>query len=104
MGGIIMRYSIQIIKRINRENGRFFFSPAAMHFFNFKIHNEVYQGSGGVYFISSIKFAEHTPRVYSVKKFNPDNGECRTVKNYCGYTNIEEAINKARKLAKGLEH
>ncbi len=96
-----MRYSIQTIKQINREKGRFFFSPAAIQFFNSKIHNKVYQGSGGIYFISSIKFDEHTPRVYSIKKFNPGNGECKTVKNYCGYLNLQEAESKARELAKG---
>lgn len=60
------------IINLSRGQGGSFFSPASMRTFNSKVSNEVFNGPGGTYFITSetgINTQENV-RTYSVRKFS----------------------------------
>ena len=77
-----MLYDIDDIKRINRYKGGHFFEPKTMRFFDSRVLSTVYQGPGGVYFLTSERFHGSTvtgPRLYTVRYFNPETGDCGTL-------------------------
>ena len=70
----------EIIRR-NREAGRHFFDPAVRRFFRSVIGRRVYQGPGGVFFVTSERFGGpvgKAPRRYTLHHFDPRTGDVRT--------------------------
>lgn len=68
-------YKIADIKAINREKGQYFFSRNTMKFFASKVLPYVYEGKGGIYFVTSEKMCfEDYRRVFTVRKFYPETG------------------------------
>lgn len=63
-------YDISDIKMIDKSSGHYFFSKGAMNFFDSHILPTVYQGVGGVFFVTSEQ-PPHGPRVYNVRQFFP---------------------------------
>lgn len=43
------------------------FSPGAMRFFNTQVDDRVYEGPGGIYFVTSEEYDTHSPRRYTVR-------------------------------------
>ena len=70
-------WSMDRIIRENQEKGRFFFSPGAMRFFRSRVHYHVYQGPGGIYFVTSEQ-GPHAPRLFTVRRFWPDTAKIDT--------------------------
>jgi hypothetical protein len=98
-----MKWTMAMIRAKNKEVGHNWFSRGAMEFFNSRIERGVYQGSGGIYFVSSEQFlpydSEPKPRKYSVRQFDPETGHVNTVNSFNDMTR-EDAIAKAKELAK----
>jgi len=92
-----MYWSIKDIKRANAKAGRHFFEPATMRFFNSVVGRTVYQGVGGVFFLTSEK-GPHGPRRYTVRQFNPQGGDVSTVGEFNVLTK-DEATALARLCA-----
>ena len=74
-------YSISDIRR--EHNGKWF-DPSSMRFFRSRVGENVYQGLGGVYFVSSEQFvnlsAGHVAaRKYTVRQYRPDADQIKTV-------------------------
>lgn len=95
-------WDIDDIKMADRAAGRFFFEPS-MRFFRSRIGQTVYQGQGGIYFVTSEQFVGsqgETPRKYTVRQFIPSPVDIRTVS---GFNNCSkaEAVRVAKELAKG---
>ena len=67
-------YSMEDIKRANENAGRHFFEPDTMRFFKSRVGDTVFQGIGGIYFVTSEKFDYKSPRNYTVRQFNPETG------------------------------
>lgn len=63
--------TIETIKAANEAIGHHFFEPDTMRFFKSRILAEVYEGPGGVYFVSSER-PPVGPREYRVRRANPD--------------------------------
>ncbi len=63
--------NIEEIKKNNIEAGRFFFSPETMRFFGSRVHPAVYEGPGGIYFVTSEQ-PPHGPRTYTVHQALPE--------------------------------
>ena len=82
-------FDIDDIKRIHRHKmDGHFFDRDTMRFFDSRILETVYQGPGGVYFLTSERFHGSTttgPRLYTVRKFNPETGDIGT---YGGYNQM----------------
>ena len=93
-------YSIDDIKRINENKGKFFFSPVAMRVFKSRVGNSVYQGTGGVYFITSEQFDRISPRQYTVRQFDPKTGSIHTAGEFNRLSRYT-AHAAAKLLAKG---
>ena len=75
-------YSMEDIKRINKDKGYHFFSPDTMRFFRSRV-GSVYQGEGGVFFTTSEQNhgmgGKEWPRLHTVRQFNPETGNINTV-------------------------
>ncbi|OGL47328.1 MAG: hypothetical protein A2W05_09810 [Candidatus Schekmanbacteria bacterium RBG_16_38_10] len=93
-------YSMDDIKMINRNKGHYFFSPDSMRFFRSRVGDSVYQGSGGIYFVTSEQFDWKSPRLYTVRSFNPETGGINTVGEFNEMTRYQ-AHSAAKKLAEG---
>jgi hypothetical protein len=94
--------TIDQIKSANRKAGCFFFSPDTMRFFRSRVGSTVYQGPGGVYFVTSEQFVPSrgrpAPRLYTVRVFDPATGEVDTAGEFNSLTK-GRAQRAARKLA-----
>ena len=68
------RLTLADLRRANREGGGCWFEPSTMRFFRSRILPTVYQGPGGVFFVSSEQFDDASPRNYTVRQFEPTSG------------------------------
>ena len=96
-----MTWTIDAIRKADHRAGRYFFSADTMKFFNSRVLPTVYQGPGGVYFITSEKFTSSdgvsAPRKYTIRQFIPDPVNIRSV---AGFNQMSK--HKAQITAKAL--
>jgi hypothetical protein len=67
------KWTLAAIKAENKRAGRFFFEKATMRFFKSRVLSGIYQGPGGVFFVT----AETGPSgktAFTVREFKPENG------------------------------
>ena len=93
-------WTIDAIKSANRVRGMFFFDPDTMRFFASRVLSEVYQGPGGVYFVTSER-PPHGARHYTVRRFEPPTGRVSTASGFGHYASAGGAKGAARRLAAG---
>ncbi len=97
-------WTIDRIRTANREAGQHFFEPGAMRFFRSRVLSGVYQGDGGVYFVTSERFVasdgSSPGRAFTVRQFNPETGSVSSVGAFNKLTR-HMAAKTARKLADG---
>lgn len=91
------------IKAANAAAGFFFFSKDTMRFFSSKVESKVYEGPGGVYFVTSEQMGEEGPRKYRVRRFEPETGRIVPPpgERFMEYATKESARECAKALAKG---
>lgn len=78
-------YSIDDIKDCNRQAGKKFFSDENMRFGKSRVSDKVYQGAGGIFFVTSeLDFFDM--RRYAVRQFEPETGAVATVGSWHGLT------------------
>ena len=79
----MLTWTIAAIREADHRAGRYFFSADTMKFFNSRVLPTVYEGPGGIYFITSEKFrgsdGVSAPRKYTIRQFSPDPVDIRTV-------------------------
>lgn len=103
-------WTIPAIKDANAAAGLHFFDPDSCRFFDSRILPNVYEGPGGVYFITSEQFhpdppyttetRNSDPRRYSVRHFNTETGHITTVGPFNKYAH-DEAVCLAHSLSAG---
>jgi hypothetical protein len=96
--------TMQDIREANQRTGRFFFSPDTMRFFRSRALSSVYEGVGGVYFITSERFVGSEgaqPRRYTVRRVE-SSGDINTATVFNQLTRSKAHI-AARMLAHGHE-
>lgn len=76
------RWDIHEIKDANRAAGLHFFDAETLKFFHSKVYPTVYQGPGGVYFVTSEYRDSPSDREYAVRQFNVSNAHIRTETKY----------------------
>ena len=94
-------WTIDRIQQTNRERGFHFFDSSTMRFFRSRVLSQTFEGNNAVYFVTSEQFvgSEYTaPRKYSVRSFNPESGDIRTVQPFNELT-CSKALRIARDLA-----
>lgn len=88
------------IRAKNHAEGWFFFAPSTMKFFASKVYPQVYQGPGGIFFVTSEKTCYGDGlRNFTVRKFDPDCGNCDTADS--SFAKKNKACEAAKQLAKG---
>lgn len=92
-------WTINLIKESARANGSHWFDPDTMRFFGSKIEPKVFEGPGGIYFVSSEQ-PPHGKRSWTVRKFTPPD-DINTVGELCGHATREEAHLAAKEAAQG---
>jgi hypothetical protein len=93
-------WTISKIRHANKTAGHHFFDPGTMRFFGSRILQYVYQGVGGIYFVTSERAsASSDGRIYNVRRFTPETSSVETVKGCYGIFAVHEAKLRARELA-----
>jgi len=99
MNATSKKWSINDIKSAMRVKGSHWFDASALRFFRSRIGNDVFQGSGGVYFVSSEQFGDGSPRLYTVRQFDPDAIAIRDGSSFQEFATLRAAKAAARSLA-----
>ncbi|MCR5888332.1 hypothetical protein LRS06_11270 [Hymenobacter sp. J193] len=92
-------YSLALIKAANHNHGGYFFSPDSMRFFHSRVSEKVHQGPGGIYFVTSEQFDDCSPRLYTVRRFNPTSRGIDTAGEFQAHTTSRQAHAEAAQLA-----
>jgi hypothetical protein len=95
------RWTMSEIRACNARHGHHWFERGTMRFFDSQVGRSVYQGPGGVFFMSSEKYSESMPRKFSVRKFNPRDCSVDTIGPFGGYPSSVQAAAEAKRLARG---
>lgn len=105
-----MTYSIKDIRRANKEAGGHFFDPDTMRTWHSLILPEVYEGKGGVFFVTSERDEGALSRRFTVRQFHPETARVTTpqvsgdvggeLTPYRHHASAEEAQEVARRLAR----
>lgn len=90
--------TISEVKKANKEIGHFFFEKATMRFFNSRIESGILKGR---FFITSERFNEDTPRLFTLREVKPD-GEVETLGEFQEFTTIQEAKEYLKNHLKGI--
>lgn len=90
-------YTINKIQDEMNRSGSHWWDRDSMRFFGTRVSEKVYQGSGGVYFVTSEK-PPHGARSYSVRRYDPAEKSIDTVGEFCSMTR-DHAHREAARLA-----
>lgn len=97
MATTTQRWTVNAIKEAVRATGSHWFDPDTMSFFGTKVLPAVYQGPGGIYFVTSDHDYQRR-RGFTVRKFSPETNDVDTVGEVAGYDR-PGAIQQAKLLA-----
>jgi hypothetical protein len=92
-----MSYTINQIQDEMTAAGSHWFDRDTLRFFSCRVSEKVYQGSGGIYFVTSEKCGDQ-PRAYSVRKYSPETKQIDTVGDFNSLTRAQahrEAVTAA---------
>ena len=87
------------IDDIKRQHKGYFFNKDTIKFFKSRVLSEVYEGPGGIYFITSEKGSDNI-RGYTVRHYDPITNDIRSVTQFNQLTKYY-AIKEAKLAAKG---
>lgn len=73
-----VRWDMTAIRAANALVGGHWFDRNTLRFFRSQVLRTVYQGPGGVYFVSSEQFDDTSPRRFTVRQFDPATGDVDT--------------------------
>lgn len=97
-------WTIDAIERANKAAGYHFFDRDAKRFFRSRISPTVYQGAGGVFFVTSEQYesslGERHRRCYTVRRFNPAEATVNSASEF-NKMSRGEAVRLAKRLAGG---
>lgn len=88
-------WTINDIKNANKQAGYHFFSPGAMRSFGSRIGKRVYQGPGGVFFLTSEATFDRKGRRFNVRQFFPSRCDVSTVDLDGGSSSFNELTSAA---------
>jgi hypothetical protein len=91
-------YTIERIRSEMMADGSHWWDRGSMRFFGTRVLGGVFQGEGGIYFVTSEK-PPHGPRKYNVRQYDPETREVDTVGDFCQYNDARTAKREAERLA-----
>lgn len=96
------KWTVNAIKKAVREAGSHWFDPGTMRFFGTEVMPRVFQGPGGVYFITKDnQFDSSLPKLYAIRQFNPADADISTVGKINEWDDLQDAQEEAERLAAG---
>lgn len=81
-----MGYTINKIQDEMNAAGSHWWDRDTLRYFGCRVSEKVYQGEGGVYFVTSEKSPFGHPRAYSVRQYHPDTKDIDTVGDFNALT------------------
>jgi hypothetical protein len=95
--------TISDVRRINAENGYYFFEKDTMRFFGTRIVSELYKNN--TFITSDYTGFERDKRAYSVRVFDPKTGSVDTAKFPNGVSTFNKfvSIHDAREFARNFK-
>ena len=81
--------TLEIVKEINKAKNQHFFDKDTMRFFKSKIHSR--QLIDDKYFITSEQFDSMHKRLYTIREFDHESGNIKTVGDFQQFRSIGEA-------------
>lgn len=91
--------NISEIKEANKDLGHFYFEPDTMRFFKSKVYPEIIHGN---LFITSERYAEDYPRLFSVR-CALSNGSIESLSKFQAFETKQQAIRWAKRLPKRIQ-
>ena len=77
------------VKRNNKQAGRYWFSPDTMGFFNSRVESELVAGK---FFVTSEQRDWDAPRLYSIRKYDPETHQIGTVGDFQAFKTCQDAL------------
>ena len=87
-------FTINDIKRMVRASGSHWFDPDTMKTFGTHVFPTVYQGNGGIYFVTSEDNFDRTSKEYTCRKFTGS-----SIDTMGRYEGKDAAVEQAKELA-----
>lgn len=96
------KWTMAEIRACNKEKGHHWFDRSTMRFFGSRIGRSVYQGPGGVYFVTSEGSGDWgVPRRFTIRKFDPSDCSVETVGDFHKSAYDHVVKDEAKRLARG---
>lgn len=92
-------YDFTSTEDIKRNHRGYWFSKDTMKFFQSRIGQNVYYGKDLLFFVSSERQNYDTPRLYTVRAYDPKHDRVQTVGEFQGYKTSGGANGAAERLA-----
>lgn len=94
------KWTVNAIKDAMRAAGSHWFDPDTMRCFGTVVLPTVYQGPGGVYFVTKDdQYRRELPKRYTVRKYNPVDNDIDTVGELNAHATADDAKQEARRMA-----
>lgn len=97
-----IRSSTSLIRHYEKHpkniGANYFFSPGSKRFFNSRILDSVYPTKKLVYFVTSEKFDYKSPRLFTIRAYNPKTGSIDTIGEFQQYKTSLQAKKAILKL------
>lgn len=90
-----MSYTINQIQDEMTAAGSHWWDRDSMRFFRTRVSEKCYQGSGGIYFVSSETCGDQ-PRAYSVRQYKPESKQIDTIGDFNSLTRAQAHTEAAR--------
>jgi len=82
------------VRRNNKEAGGYWFSPDTMRFFRCRIESKLIRGK---FFVTSEQAGDDHPRLYSIRKYNPETHDIDTVGDFQAFKTRQDALDAIKK-------
>lgn len=94
------RWTVNSIKQAARDAGSHWFDPDTMRSFGTEVLPSVYQGRGGVFFVTKDdQYRRELPKRYTVRQFDPADASIGTYSDLNQFGDMEDAIGMAKEAA-----
>jgi len=89
------KHNIWSVNDIDRRHRGHFFSPSAMKFFNSRVIQDVFCGVNNCYFVTSERYDANSPRLFTLRKYDPSTDNFETVGDFQAYESKAVALSAA---------
>jgi hypothetical protein len=97
---LITSGNMSAVRQCAEQCGSHWFDKNTLRFFRSRVGDAAFtDGRGGAYFVSSEQFNERSPRLYSIRYYDPKKCNINTVGKFQQYASNAAATRVAQKIA-----